>query len=242
MIPASSGVYQIRCKRSRKVYIGKSLNMRKRRNQHLSLLRSNNHYNNHLQAAFNLYGEKSFSFKVIELCDESELEEKEQLWITNKKASDNRYGYNCSETSNPGQSEAFTKPKEYIVTSPEGIDVHVKNLTKFCRDMGWTHPDSRLHKIARGKQNSYLGYTCRYATQTKEQWEATRIRFDKPGQQPRFYVYAIHPCGKEERVDDLKAFCQLHNLSKGNVWECMAKSPIRKQHKGFTFKKFSVCT
>lgn len=54
------GIYQIKNKINGKVYIGQSINIEKRLKRHLNDLRKLKHRNQHLQNAFNKYGEKSW--------------------------------------------------------------------------------------------------------------------------------------------------------------------------------------
>jgi len=237
MLPRHPGIYKIVCSANDKIYVGMSLDILKRRNQHFSLLRKGKHYNRYLQSAYNKHGKDSFRVIVIELTDAQNLEDREQYWITKLKASDRRIGYNASETANPGHCENFTKPKNYIVTLPYGAELKVKNLTKFCRDLGWTHPDSRLHRVANGQANSYRGYVCRYADQTKQEWLLSRKRYNKPGVQIQFYIEVTHPGGRKELVKDFTKFCKDNGLSRGSAWSCMTRPDVRTQHKGFTFKK-----
>jgi group I intron endonuclease len=64
-----SGVYQISFEQSDKKYIGSTMNLNRRRIRHLASLRHGAHGSTSLQKAFNEYGEKSFDFKVLLLCD-----------------------------------------------------------------------------------------------------------------------------------------------------------------------------
>ena len=63
-----SGIYCIINIQNGKKYIGSSKNIRKR-----AELRHNNHDNQHLQNAWNKYGEEKFDFYVIEACPENTL-------------------------------------------------------------------------------------------------------------------------------------------------------------------------
>ena len=49
------GIYKIENKVNGKVYIGQSVNIKKRWKQHKYELNSNNHVNKHLQASWNKY-------------------------------------------------------------------------------------------------------------------------------------------------------------------------------------------
>src|SRR5689334_10397216 len=57
-IPSVSGIYQIRCVRTGKIYVGSAVNLRARWDFHRRALAINQHHNPHLQAAWNLYGEE----------------------------------------------------------------------------------------------------------------------------------------------------------------------------------------
>lgn len=69
------------------IYIGQSKNVSQRIQEHRSLLRHDKHlYKNGqrtlLQKSWNKYGEDNFEFKLIEFCEENELNIKEQYWIS----------------------------------------------------------------------------------------------------------------------------------------------------------------
>lgn len=60
------GVYAIRNNANGKVYIGESLNISRRWKYHKEELNNGTHHNYKLQEDWNIYGEASFTFKVIE--------------------------------------------------------------------------------------------------------------------------------------------------------------------------------
>lgn len=76
-----SGIYCIENITNHKTYIGSSKNIYQRLLKHFALLRHNKHQNAHLQNAWNKYGENSFRWFILELCDSEELTEKEQYCI-----------------------------------------------------------------------------------------------------------------------------------------------------------------
>lgn len=88
------GIYCIENLINEKKYIGLSKDIERRINDHKNYLRKNKHINDHLQSAWNTYGESNFNFRIIELCDENMLREREIYYI-NKFNSRNRiFGYN----------------------------------------------------------------------------------------------------------------------------------------------------
>lgn len=95
-----SGIYKIICLKNNKVYIGSSVNLRKRKNSHLHELRLNKHSNKRLQNAYNKYGEESFCFeKVLECLPEELLLLEEQII---KEYNSLKQGFNLVE--NPTQN------------------------------------------------------------------------------------------------------------------------------------------
>lgn len=93
----TSGIYRILNTTNNKSYIGSSGSVYYRwGQQHLKDLRKSQHYNTHLQHAWNKYGEQSFEFSVIEECAETLLAEREGFWIEHHKSWDRAYGYNLT--------------------------------------------------------------------------------------------------------------------------------------------------
>jgi group I intron endonuclease len=60
------GIYIIKNLVNNKIYIGSSVNIGNRFNQHKNSLRKNKHHNKYLQKSWNKYGEENFEFIVIE--------------------------------------------------------------------------------------------------------------------------------------------------------------------------------
>lgn len=77
-----SGIYQIVNKVNEKRYIGSAVNVEKRLfHTHFRELKNDKHGNPHLQNAFNLYGEKNFTFEPIFYCYKRDLILYEQQMI-----------------------------------------------------------------------------------------------------------------------------------------------------------------
>ena len=82
---AIAGVYEIRNAINGNCYIGSSINLALRLRKHKEALRSHRHNNSHLQRAWDKYGESSFSFKTILLCDYNTTLIYEQMCIDGLK-------------------------------------------------------------------------------------------------------------------------------------------------------------
>lgn len=76
------GVYEIRCRVNKRVYVGESINHLARFHNHKTLLRGGMHFNKRLQEDFNTYGEDAFDFVFCEQCgSRSELLDLERQYI-----------------------------------------------------------------------------------------------------------------------------------------------------------------
>lgn len=79
---ANKGIYIIQNLITHKVYIGSAVNIRSRWKNHILKLRSNVHFNQYLQSAWNKYGEKKFCFWIIEEVENrGELIKREQFFL-----------------------------------------------------------------------------------------------------------------------------------------------------------------
>lgn len=77
----AAGIYLIQNTKNGKVYIGRTTNLRRRWNNHKRDLNNQKHHNQHLQRAWNKYGEKVFKFMVLERCPKEQLREREQHYL-----------------------------------------------------------------------------------------------------------------------------------------------------------------
>ena len=97
------GIYKITNNANGKVYIGQSVNIKKRFIQHR--YRSNDTsdpktYSLYLYAAMRKHGLENFDFSIVELCDKSELNTKERYWISYYKSNQKEHGYNLNDGGN----------------------------------------------------------------------------------------------------------------------------------------------
>lgn len=76
-----TGIYKITCLSNNKCYIGQSVSIKRRITTHKRELRTNTHYNQKLQRAYNKYGQNNFTYEILELCSKEKLNEREQFYI-----------------------------------------------------------------------------------------------------------------------------------------------------------------
>ena len=155
------GIYSITCRENGKRYIGQTVDLHKRRNEHFNMMSKGKHYNPHLQRAWN--NGCTFDFEIIEECTKSELNEKEIFWIDYFDTMDMSKGYNlcaggtstlgriCSEETrlkiaegNKGKKlspETIAKRNETlrnrIESDPEFAEEHHRRLSNRHRGNAW---------------------------------------------------------------------------------------------------------
>lgn len=105
-----TGIYRIFNSITEKSYIGSSINLKHRRTDHFCRLKSGTHVNEYLQRSWNKYGAISFSFIILETCEDSNLEKRELFWIKYFKSDERDFGYNL-----------VSKCDRFVSLSPEII-------------------------------------------------------------------------------------------------------------------------
>lgn len=90
------GIYCIENKINHMKYIGQSISISKRWAEHKRDLRKSKHTNDHLQKAWDRYGENSFIFSVLEICDRNLLNEREIYWVDTYDSMSKHLGYNIA--------------------------------------------------------------------------------------------------------------------------------------------------
>jgi group I intron endonuclease len=109
-ISTQTGIYGILCKQRNKWYIGQAKNLRLRINSHFAELRRNSHRNDHLQRAYDKYGESSFETYILEYCDQTELNTLEKFYIDKYESTQVDKGYNIQyfdDNGKPTYTEYF---------------------------------------------------------------------------------------------------------------------------------------
>jgi len=110
----STGIYGIFNKCSGAWYIGQSIDIEKRWSQHKIDLKSNTHDNPRLQRSWNVHGQSSFEFVVVEAHDEYDetyITERELFWILKVGYPDRSKCFNLREAGAKGKLSEETKRK-----------------------------------------------------------------------------------------------------------------------------------
>lgn len=147
-----SGIYKILNKINGKFYIGSAKNFKKRWWVHCSLLRNNKHHNEHLQAAWNKYGELAFEFIILHECKIEELLICEQSLLDQTKCFNRDIGYNTCTVA--GNSIGYRHSEEFKVWQSNRVSGNKHSEeTKLKMSNSAKKPKTKEHSanIAKGK-------------------------------------------------------------------------------------------
>lgn len=154
------GIYAIINKLNQKRYIGSTKGFKGRCRTHWWNLDKGRHHSAYLQCAWNKYGRESFDFVILEVTVDTS--KKNLLRLENDHMKKLKPEYNMSETAEPRHSAparvrlGIVKSKEYVLTSPTGETIEVKNLKTFCSQNGLEY--KYMSAAIRGRQGHHKGW------------------------------------------------------------------------------------
>ena len=152
------GIYIIQNLVNENIYIGSSINIKRRFSQHKSTLRHNTHKNKHLQNAWNKYGEDNFEFIILERHSYPE----KILSRENK----------CIHLYNPEYNNIKVNAERQFFHSEETrIKIGLKSREKFIKN---PELKQKLIDFNKGKIPWNKGKTGIYSKETLEKMSNTR--------------------------------------------------------------------
>lgn len=198
-----AGIYEIRCSADDKVYVGQSINLYQRKIDHFKVLRKHKedrkkprHHCRHLQSAFNIYPEDTFSFNVVFILDEDlvarinddevvkiALQPLEQIYMNkhHKKmmfnsapAAASTAGVSPSEEHKKATGEA--NKKNYRCYSPEIGYIEFRGLKDFCVAKGFSA--GAFSAMLRGVSKTSHGFFR--SEEDYQEWKNRVIVYNRP--------------------------------------------------------------
>ncbi len=119
------GIYKIENTINNKVYIGQSIDIKKRWAAHKRELTNGTHDNFLLQNEWDMYGESAFTFEVLRKCRSIKLNEYERCFIQMYNSNNPEKGYN--RTSGNGNTLIDKRSKKDIEQASHKCIVILKN-------------------------------------------------------------------------------------------------------------------
>ncbi len=176
-----SAIYTITSVIDNKIYVGKAVNVQERLNNHKHSLRKSIHANNHLQRAWNKYGETNFLFEILERCEENFLSSQEHYWCNLLNTGNPKFGYNLASTHPDGNNRL----------TEESISKRTQTRRKNAEERGYWVPESYRLKL---KQTSKISPEMR-----EKQLEKSRrkvVKMDMEGNELETYKSMVEAAEK----------------------------------------------
>ena len=167
-------IYYIVNLKTQERYVGKTIRLEERKRKHFNQLKNNSHINGKLQNAWNKYGEKSFVFSVLELCEDSRLTEREQYWIDYYGGINSNNTYNFREAGSKGSM------------SEETLKIMSENTKRLRQNPDW------VAKNAQAIRDSWTPERRQYMSKLKSGTTWT----DKQRQSRKYYDELRRGCSR----------------------------------------------
>jgi group I intron endonuclease len=239
-LPKKSGIYQITCLSTGKIYIGSAVNIYVRCLHHRRVLRRNTHVNAHLQSAWIKHGEEDFVFSVLELVNMDQLIATEQKWMDETQCYNREFGYNVRSIAESNAGIVRTdeiKKKLSIARTGKKFgplsDEHKQTLSNIHRGKKyWEHTEETRRKISVTRTGH------RHSPETRELLsERAKARGILPATREaniearsKLWV-VIDPQGNEYTIKNLEKFCRDNGLTaRGMLYVAQGKYT---HHKGW---------
>lgn len=210
------GIYAIENIISQKLYIGKSINVKKRILEHKRKLKNNVHFNKYLQKSWLKYGFENFKFKIIEECLEHELDEKEIYFIEKFKTITGVYNFksggNGGKHSYETKEKIKEKRKNQIITQETKLKMKKSRIGK-KPNKGKKFSDEHKEKIKKAMKNRRLSEEHRAkiseANRRREVTKTTREKMSMSKKNKKISEETKMKIGNSNRGEN-------HNLAKLN--------------------------
>jgi len=178
------GVYAIRSRLNpERVYVGSSVNLRKRENEHWRKLATGRHHSIKLQRAYDKYGRDQFWLEVLEYCEPGELLAREQAQMERLNAV--HAGYNiCPLAGNSlgckRTDETKTKISRALVGNTHTLGHKLSESHKAALRAGSSNrvvtPEQRAQIAARNRETGQVKYLHTEESQKKAALARTGLK------------------------------------------------------------------
>ena len=159
---SNSGIYIIRNTITKQFYIGSAALIKRRWCEHISQLKRGVHHNQKVQNNWNEFGEKSFTFGVLETCDRNMILIREQIYLNifmkiPSCLNDNIHAHGGSKKGKKRSLEVRQKMSQSRMGKPgikytDEIRKNIGNATRGRKHSAETK--KKISEASRGKKHS----------------------------------------------------------------------------------------
>jgi len=151
-------IYKITNLKNNKIYIGKTINIKKRWERHQYLASTGT--KRHLYNAMRYYGVENFTIDVVETCLDEMADDRERFWIEKTKSYKKEIGYNKSRGGEGGNTWELNDHKEQtskkISSSNKGKTVSQETRDKISNSSkGKKLTEKQKYKISNTLKSKY---------------------------------------------------------------------------------------
>lgn len=175
-------IYKITNKINGKIYVGKSKNPVSRFSRHIKVAETFPESDNHFQAihgAIKKYGRESFILETIEVCDDSNVDNREIYWISELQTQEKKYGYNLT-SGGDGVHDRSEQSKQKWLDKMVGRKLSEEHKMRISQsNIGRTISQDVRDKISQansGENNGMSGKT--HSTITKQ--KMSKFQLSRP--------------------------------------------------------------
>lgn len=219
-------VYQIRNLTNDKVYVGSTLNYTRRRNNHKMRLRLNKHHSQHLQNAWNRYGQENFVFEILEeIKEQNELLAAEEKWFKRTKCIERKFGYNvCKKPGGSYGVEPWNKGRVGVFSGETKEKQSKSKLGENNPFYGKKHtPEtkkriSKSHKGVKFSEEHKKNISRNHADFSGEQHPQSKLSWESVREIRKRYIVeeiTLKQLAKEYNV----VFSTIHAIVQNRIWK-----------------------
>lgn len=142
-----AGVYIITCLANERTYIGSSVHLGKRWQEHQQAFRRNGHKNRHMQRAWDKHSGDTFTFNILLYCDPENCLMYEQIALHALKPKFNI----CQEVTSSLGVKRSEKTKQRISEAKKGVKIHTEDSIRKIKEFQIGRPTSIITKETMSK-------------------------------------------------------------------------------------------
>lgn len=233
----NSGIYMIKNKVNGKFYIGSSVNLHNRKNQHWARIRNGSHSNKTLIKSFKKYGEDSFEFIIIENVITNEFKyliEREQWWMDYYQPYQQN-GYNQSRVAFGFKplTDVIDPDKIYLVYDLKGNLLNKFKTIRECSNamkMDYNYIQHRIYDNDAGKKLKVIRYVAYdnliFMSEHKDSEINIKIKTNR-----KFLIEENILTGEKTEYYGMVSVANMLGISKSSINQIIRNKRTHKNHK-----------